>query len=1008
MALPLHAPVVCPVLLGRDAYLDALRRLLDHSAAGSGATLLVSGEAGLGKTRLAAEARRGAAERGFLVVQGNCFEPDRSLAYGPLLDLLRGFLAARSDEELRQALGSAAPEVIKLLPELATRLPDAQPTPALEPEQEKHRLLEALAQVFVGLTARGPLLVVIEDIHWCDDTSLEALLTLARRVPSRAIVLLLTYRSDEVHAGLRHFLATLDRARLASEWSLDPLSAPDVEAMLRAIFQLTQPVRSDFLDALYGLTEGNPFFIEETLKSLVEAGDIYYREGRWDRKAVGELHIPRSVQDAVQRRAERLSAAAREVLTLAAVAGQRFDFALLQQVTGHDEAELLGLIKELIAAQLVVEGTEDQLRFRHALTRQAVYSELLARERRALHRRIAEALQHLYAECLDEHLADLAYHSYEAGRWEQALDYSRRVGERSLAIYAPHAAMEHLTRALEAAERLSLPADAALYRGRGRAFELMGSFERAEADYSRALKVARAAGAGQAEWQGLIDLGFLWTARDYARAGTYFQKALEAARTVGDVALVARSLNRLGNWQVNTGQTAEGLDLHREALALFEGHADELGIAQTLDLLAMASGMNGDALAAVNYAGEASRLLRDLGEVADLSSSLATHAAFGNPFLVETAYTPLFTFEACERDLAEALRLARQIGSRSAEAYAAFIACNAAFAFGHFDKGVARGHDALRLAEEAEHAQWQAGAHHALAYGYVAFLLPEDARRHAEHGLALARDTGSTWWIGNLTMELAAAHMLAGNIGAAETAVRAELRLNQAPRNLPERRLWWVWGRIALARGEASRALEIADELLATAPGKGNGQPIPWLLKLKGEALLALDRPAEALAALTSALRGARACYELAAEWQIGGALGQMLIALGRADEAQREYAAARRVVDALAATIADEELRTRFLRAALAFFLTGQSPSTSKATGSGVSAPGGLTAREREVAALVARGLSNRAIAAELVVSERTVESHVTNILGKLGFVSRTQIAAWAVEVGLAARERA
>ncbi|HKB46439.1 MAG TPA: AAA family ATPase, partial [Ktedonobacterales bacterium] len=602
-----------------------------QSAAGSGTTLLVSGEAGLGKTRLATEARRGAAERGFLVLQGNCFEPDRSLAYGPLLDLLRGFLAAGSDEDLRQALGTAAPEVIKLLPELSVRLPDIQPTPALEPEQERRRLLEALTQVFVGLATNGPLLVVIEDVHWCDDTSFEALLTLARRVPSRAIVLLLTYRSDELHAGLRHFLATLDRARLASEWSLDPLSAPDVEAMLRAIFQLAQPVRSDFLDALYGLTEGNPFFIEETLKSLVEAGDIYYREGRWDRKAVGELHIPRSVQDAVQRRAERLSAAAREVLTLAAVAGQRFDFALLQQVTGHDEAELLRLIKELIAAQLVVEAAEDQLRFRHALTRQAVYSELLARERRALHRRIAQALHYLYGEQPEVHLAELAYHYYEAGLWEQALNYSRRVGERSLALYAPHAAIEHLTRAMEAAQRMALPADSALYRGRGKAYELTGSFDRAAADYQRTLEAARATGDGQAEWQGLIDLGFLWAARDYTRAGAYFQSALEAAEALNDDVLRAHSLNRRGNWLVNTGQAAAGLDLHRQALALFEGRDDQVGIAQTLDLLAMASGIYGDAVASDTYCERAIALLKPLGDVSNLVSSITTRVGFGNP-----------------------------------------------------------------------------------------------------------------------------------------------------------------------------------------------------------------------------------------------------------------------------------------------------------------------------------------------------------------------------------------
>src|SRR5262249_10556855 len=157
---------------------------------------------------------------------------------------------------------------------------------------------------------------------WCDDTSLEFLLTLARRVPARPILLLLTYRSDEVQPALRHVLATLDRERPATELALTRLAPPEVDALIRATFPQPPPAAADFPAAVVELTEGNPFFIEEILKSLLAAGEIFHTPGGWTRKPVAELHIPRTVQDAVQRRVQQVSAAARGVLTLAAVAGR--------------------------------------------------------------------------------------------------------------------------------------------------------------------------------------------------------------------------------------------------------------------------------------------------------------------------------------------------------------------------------------------------------------------------------------------------------------------------------------------------------------------------------------------------------------------------------------------------------------------------------------------------------------------------------------------------------------
>src|SRR5262249_50824926 len=596
---------------------------------------------------------------------------------------------------------------------------------------------------------------------------------------------------------------------------------------------------------------------------------------------------------------------------------------------------------------------------------------------------------------------ELAYHFYEAGLWQHALEYAQRVGERSLALYAPHAAVEHFTRALEAAKQLGRPAEAALYRGRGKAYETLGDFERAKQDYTQALEAARVANDGVAEWQGLIDLGFLWVARDYQCAGDYFRQALERAEALGDAKLRASSLNRRANWLVNTGRAAEGIEMHREALDIFEAEGDELGTAQTLDLLGMASGIYGDLMAVTRYCDRAITLLRTLGDTATLISSLTTRTAYGSPHLTEPTYSPLRTSDDCERDIAEATQLAQKIGSLPSQAYAAFVACTASFGFGRFGEGLGRGREALRRAEVAEHQQWMAAADHAQAYGPIARLAAQEAVVQAERGLALAHRLGSAWWIGNCTAMLAQAYLLAGDTAAAEAALRDTLPPQQEPRNLPERRMRWVWGLVALARGKKKEALAIVDELLATARGEGKGQPIPWLLKLRGEALLPLGRIEEAIIALEAALRGARERHETPAEWQVRISLGRAYQAAGRDGDAWREIAAGREGVARLAETLDDGNLRDGFLRTALASLpQEGLLPTRKAAKGP----PGSLTKREREVAALVARGLSNRAIAEALVVSERTVESHVTNILGKLAFTSRAQIAAWAVESRLTA----
>ena len=357
----------------------------------------------------------------------------------------------RSRDDLQAILGGEAGDLVKLIPELRELGGDSTSQSAAEPEQEKHRLFQALLQPIVRLAREAPLLLIVEDLHWSDDTSLEFLQSVTRRMRDLPIVLLVTYRSDEVGRSLAHFLAELDRGRATVELSLNRLGRAEVARMIGAIFGAEDPPLPDLVTTLHELTDGNPFFIEEVLKSLAMSGQVVYRDGAWGQEMLSELQIPRSVHDAVQQRSARLDATTRNACSCyAAVAGRRFDLALLARVSGTSDTAMLASTKELISAQLVVEESEDRFAFRHALTQQAIYSGLLIRERRTLHREIAEAIREAGPDEVDARLGELAHHYFEAGEWEEAFEYSARVGELAQRLFSPAAAVGHFSRALAA------------------------------------------------------------------------------------------------------------------------------------------------------------------------------------------------------------------------------------------------------------------------------------------------------------------------------------------------------------------------------------------------------------------------------------------------------------------------------------------------------------------------------------------------------------------------------
>ncbi len=1005
MATAYGMPVVCPILFGRTSELATLSRAIDAAQAGHGQVILLSGEAGVGKSRLVAEMEAYAVAHDVPVFKGHCYQEDVSAPYAPLIDLLHPFFARHAVASFPTDIEPVARELLHVLPDIAPVLAEATSGTTWEPEQKKRRLFAFLAHFFTIQAARQPLLLVVEDLHWSDDASLEFFLYLARRSATLPIVVLLTYRNDEQRPSLA-WLAQLDRERLAYDMLLARLTRTDVDAMIRAIFNLDRPVRADFLHTIYALTDGNPFFVEEVLKSLIVAGDIYQTHAGWDRKPVSELRIPRSVQGAMQQRIAQLTPAAKHVLVLAAVAGRRFDFALLHDLLDHTEQDLLRLIKELIAAQLVVGESREEFSFRHALTRQAIYADLLPRERNVLHRRIAESIERRSADALDSHVADLAYHFFEAEAWAKAWEYCVRAGERAQALYTPRAAIEQLTRAIHAARQLATTPPPVVYRSRAEAYEVLGDFERARADYERALQLARAAAARQAEWETLLDLGKLWASRDYAQAGVYFQDALRLARTLDDPSTLAASLNRVGNWHLNIEQPREARQCHAEALRIVQALHDRRGVAETLDLLGMASYLGGDLTGGTAYYQRAVTLFRELDDRQGLASSLATLTLRGGAYQTSTMIAASRDLVEAASEGEEALRIARAMEWRAGEAFALIFLGFCVGAHGDYTRALNLERDALVIAEDIEHRQWMTAAYCALGAVHLDLLVFEQAQQYLEQALALAHQIGSSHWVRCASGYLASTYVSQRAYETAESLLNAVLEPTMAMQTLGQRLAWSARAELALAQDDPRLALQIVDALIASASptDRRTVECIPRLWRIRGEALVALavsagkvdDRLAEAEALFQAGLQTATSQAAWPLVWRIHVVLGNLYRRQHRLKETEQACAAARSRIESLAATLLDQSLRTTFVRGAFALLPPTQRQSQRRVTRRPLA---GLTLRECDVAAQIACGKTNREIADALVVSERTVETHVSNILGKLGLTSRRHIAAWIAE---------
>jgi predicted ATPase len=447
-------------MVGRERELSSLTSGLSETLAGHGRMVfLVSGEPGIGKTRLVDEFAAVAEAKGLAVRIGHCSQ--EAVPFLPFVEMLERFVDGIAEpEQLRRQLGEEASELARLLPKLKRILPDLPPALDLPPAQARRHLFNCFFDFLARIATEQPTLMIVEDLHWADDSSLALLDHLAQRIADIPVMLLGTYRDAEIDVtrGLAKTLEDLLRGRIATRLRLKGLPRDDVATMLSRLSGKSAP--AEVVEEIFAETEGNPFFVEELFRHLDEENRLYNSAGEFHSSLkIADFEVPEGVRLVVARRLERLDETTRRMLATAATIGRFFSFELLEAASESDVDSLMECIAEAEGAGLVYSLTEApkaRFQFSHELVRQAVISHLSSALRQKLHLEVAEAIERIYsinpespyAETLDDYVADLAHHYGRGGNREKAIQYLQLAAHQAAHRSASSMAIDQLANAL--------------------------------------------------------------------------------------------------------------------------------------------------------------------------------------------------------------------------------------------------------------------------------------------------------------------------------------------------------------------------------------------------------------------------------------------------------------------------------------------------------------------------------------------------------------------------------
>jgi DNA-binding CsgD family transcriptional regulator/tetratricopeptide (TPR) repeat protein len=992
--------------VGRTAELGRLEAAYAYASGGDPVTLCVGGEAGVGKTRLVTRFAGQVRGSGGQVLLGGCIElGEGSLPYAPAVEALRGLGRGLEPAALDELVGPGRPLLARLLPELGQGEESTSAGLAVGSSAQA-RLFEAFLALLERLAGRSPTVLVVEDLHWADRSTLDLLTFLVRNLRA-ALLLVLTYRTDELHRRhpLRPFLAGLDRSGRAERLEVGRFDRVDVADLLAGILG-TRP-DDELVERIYRRSEGNAFFAEELLATTHEG------TGR---------SLPPSLENVLLSRVQVLPEDAQATLRIVAAASGRVEHELLAAVSELPEADLLAALRAAVAHQVLVpDPATETYAFRHALTQEALYAELLPGERAQLHAAFARVLTERPDLAEPSRLAvpaRLAYHWVRAHDPARALPAAVEAGLQSEAAYGFADAQRHFETALELWDQV---ADAEERLGLDRAAVLQHAAESAylAGDPNRAITLTQAAlvdvdAAKDPVRAGLLHgrLGGYLRATGGEGAFAEYEAAVRLVPTSPPLAERAQVLAAFGEALIGQGHYRESRDLCEEAIAI----AGQIGaLAEEGDArraLGVDLALLGDLQAGVGQLSEARRIAQAVGKVDEVARAFATLSGLLEAFGELEAATAL-ALEGAELAASQGL-------GRWHSPFLTATAARALFALGRWDDAEVLLHRAAdRVAPELAAARVY--IHTARSQLDLARGLAAPAAEHlAVAREAYAQTVTQPWFATPLFTATAELAILEGRLGDADAAVAEGLRVAGADLIFGAS-LYALGLRAAADRAELARARRTGDEVLE-ARRVGSA--------LAGE-LRAQMSPEAADGTVPTPRTEAQAVLCEAELARLGGHSDPDLwAAAAKAWERLAEpyptaYARWREAEALLLGGVVREQVEPSLRAAHATASELGAAPLRAEiealarrgrlnlGTGAATTPPPapeppspldrlGLTAREQEVLALVAIGRTNRQIAETLFISPKTATVHVSNILGKLGVRSRVEAATIAHRLGI------
>ena len=708
------------ILVGREAEVEELRGGLDAAVASRGCLFLLAGEPGIGKSGLADEVIRQARERRARVLIGRCWEAGGAPAYWPWVHSLRTYIEQSEPGALRSQLGAGAADLAQIVPELRELFPDLS-EPSVEAEGARIRLFDSTARFLKNAAAVSPLVLVLDDLHAADEPSLLLLRFVASELGGSRILIVGTYRDVDptVRDPLASTLAELAREPVTHRIEVGGLTPADIARYIEVSTGATPT--AELVAAIHAETEGNPFFVGEIVQLLAAEG----RLDDVDLGALWTLGIPQGVREVIGRRLRRLSDKCMPVLTLASVLGREFGLDALARLSELESDDLLDVLDEAVAARVLaaVPGARERLRFAHTLIRETLYDQLTTPRRVQLHRRAGEALESLYAQDPEPHVAELAHHFFEAapgGDVDKALEYTERAGERALKLLAYEEAARFYELSLQAIE-LTHPADQAarceLLLALGDALAKGGSSAEAKEVFLAAAEIARVSLLPELLAQAALGYGgrFPWLrAGNDDRLVPLLEEALAALAE--ESALRVRLLARLAGALRDQPSLEPRSSLSRQAVELARRLGDPDTLGYTLVSLAMAT-----------WGPETAELCAIADEVSSLAEETNdAERAFQGCWLHRTAAMMLGDPARVAALEDEHRALANRLKQPSQQWYSAVMRCEWALLRGEFSEGEEIAEEALRIGQRAQ--SYDAG----FAYRITLFVLRREQGRLQE------------------------------------------------------------------------------------------------------------------------------------------------------------------------------------------------------------------------------------------------------------------------------------